>query len=123
MTVQNIRTNQPVGLIVFGFILCGLFLVPALREPLHGVVVTRTEVRIRNIMRTHVVSWDEIERFDLAKYDPWPKIGVAILKTGKRLPMVGVQWTPVGRSAENTVAALNEKLAATRAQDAQSQPI
>jgi hypothetical protein len=34
-------------------------------------------MQIRNIPRTHVSRWDEIERFELARYDPWPRIGAA----------------------------------------------
>lgn len=114
-TVEAIEEKEAsVVLIGFSALLMVAFLAPALREPFHGVIITPTQVRIRNIMRTHVLSWDEIERFELAKYDPWPKIGVAVLKTGRRVPMVGVQWAPVSRFAESTVVALNERLSALR---------
>jgi hypothetical protein len=122
-TVEAVEeTDASVVLVGFSALLMVAFLLVALREPFHGVVVTNSQVRIRNIMRTHVLGWDQIERFELAKYDPWPKIGVAILKTGRRVPMVGVQWAPLGQFAENTVMTLNRKLAATRALDTQNQP-
>jgi hypothetical protein len=114
IAVEAIRKNNGAVLVAFGFIMCAIFLIPTLREPFHGVVVTPTQVRVRNIMRTHVLSWDQIERFELAKYDPWPKIGVVVLRGGRRVPMVGVQRAPLGRFAENTVAALNERLAGIR---------
>jgi hypothetical protein len=111
MAIEAIHKDVGTGFVIFGFIWCAIFLVPTLREPFHGVVVTSTQVRVRNIMRTHVLDWDQIERFELAKYNPWPRIGVVALKGGRRVPMVGVQWAPLGSFAENTVAALNERLA------------
>jgi hypothetical protein len=125
MAVENIETDKQTRVtgttghilaIGLSFALMIAFLIPALRFPLHGVVVMPTKIIVRNIMRTHVLSWSEVERFELAKYDPWPRIGVAVLKSSRRVPMVGVQWAPLSRFAEKTVSALNEQLAA--AQDA-----
>lgn len=100
-----------------------VFLVPALRVPFHGVVVTDTYVRVRNITRTFALGWNEIERFELSRYASWPMIGVVILKNGDRIPMTGVQFALATRFAQNTVAALNERLATVRARDeTQSEP-
>lgn len=114
LAFEAVHTNEQAALVGMLFVFAIIALVPTLREPFHGVVVTSTQVRVRNIMRTHVLSWDEIERFELAKYDPWPKIGVVILKSGRRVPMVGVQWAVLSKFAENTVVALNERLATMR---------
>jgi hypothetical protein len=113
----------------YSFILIGLtgilmiaFLIPALRCPRSGVVVTSGSVMVRNILKTHVLRWDEVERFELTRYDPWPKVGVAILKSGRRIPMTGVQFALATRFAQNTVAALNAQLVEMRGQGAQGGP-
>lgn len=90
------------------------FLVPALRCPRSGVVSTSSNLIVRNILKTHIFRWDEVERFELTRYDPWPKVGVAVLKSGRRVPMTGVQFALATRFAQNTVASLNETLAAMR---------
>jgi hypothetical protein len=108
--VEDIEKHQTF-LACYAFVMMMLFLVPALRFPFNGVVVTPTNIVVRNIMRTHALSWSDVERFELAKYDPWPRIGVAVLKSGRRVPMTGVPWAPLSHFAEKTVAALNERLA------------
>jgi hypothetical protein len=117
LALEAIEKSDGAALVIIGFILCGVFLVPALREPFHGVVATSTEVKIRNILRTHMLSWNEIERFELARYDPWPRIGVAVLKAGRRVPMVGIQAARRSRLAEETISALNQELIARTAHE------
>ncbi len=109
--IEAINGGSGTVLVAFDFVLCTIFSVPAVRSLVYGVVITGTQLKIRNIMRTHVLRWDEVERFELARYDPWPRVGVAVLKSGRRVPMVGVQWAPLSRFAEKTVAGLNERLA------------
>lgn len=103
------------------------FLLAALRFPLNGVVVTPNEVRIRNITRTHVVRWGEVDRFELGRYKLWPQIGVVVLKDGRRIPMTGVQavrygWSPATKHARKTIAALSRRLAESRGETASSMP-
>ena len=69
-------------------------------------------VRIVNAFRTIDLSWGEIARFRVDRYGPYPKIGVAELKTGRRVHMAALQGpNPLGRprnrTAENLVASLN----------------
>jgi PH (Pleckstrin Homology) domain-containing protein len=114
----ELATEAPsTGLAAFDYVLAAIFLVPALREPLNGVVTTADKVLVRNVLRTRVLSWHEIEKFELARYDPWPKIGVAVLTSGARVGMVGVQWAPLSRYAEETVTALNSELVARQLTD------
>jgi Bacterial PH domain len=120
-TVEAVEESEgSVVLIGFSALLMMSFLIPALRESFHGVVVTGSQVRIRNIMRSHVLGWDEIERFELARYNPWPKVGVAVLESGRRVPMTGVQFALATRFAQDTVVALNTRLAAMRGRDFQT---
>lgn len=112
LSLESIEKDNGAVLITFGFVLFAIFLVPAARCIFYGVVVTESEVRVRNILRTHVLAWDEIDRFELTKYDPWPLIGVAVLKTGRRIPMAGIQWALLSHFAKDTVSALNDQLTA-----------
>lgn len=113
--VRQAEKPEPAGvLLVMSAILFVAFLVPTLRYPRHGVVATRDKLVIRNILKTHVVDWDDVDRFELGRYDPWPKVGIAVLRGGKRIPMTGVQWRPATPYAERTIAALNQELADLR---------
>lgn len=111
---EAISKDDGPAVITLCFILFAICLVPTIRCPFYGVVITDTKVRVRNILRTHVLRWDEIDRFEYEKYDPWPLIGVVWLKNGRRVPMGGIQWALLSKFAENTVAALNERLATMR---------
>ena len=42
------------------------FLIPLVRFPRNGVVTTSAEVTIRNILRTHVLQWGDLEHFEVA---------------------------------------------------------
>jgi hypothetical protein len=86
------------------------FLIPALRYPRNGVVASSEQLVIRNIYRTHVLGWHEIDHFEMASYGAWPRIGVAVLKDGRRVPMTGIQSGLASRFATRTVAALNTRL-------------
>jgi hypothetical protein len=102
------------------------FLIPAVRLPRHGVVTTSTELTIRNILRTYVVRWEDVERFELAPYDRLAgvKAGTVVLKDGRRITMTGVQtvafeWAYATKFAKKTIAGLNAQLAVMQGQDAQ----
>jgi PH (Pleckstrin Homology) domain-containing protein len=99
------------ALAVGALALMALWLVPLARVPFHGVVASAEGVRIRNVWGSHSVGWSEIERFETGSYGPWPWTGIAVLKSGRRIPIVGIQRGAIGRSTERTVAALNERLA------------
>jgi hypothetical protein len=114
---REVRDGGPVLLVCLDFVLAAAFLVAVLRVPFHGVVATAQGVRIRNVWRTHVLRWDEVERFESGVYAPWPWAGIAVLRNGHRIPIVGIQRGAIGRSTEKAVAALNERLAAARAAD------
>lgn len=85
------------------------FIVPAARFPRHGVVTSPTGIVVRNILRTYVLRWDEVERFELAS-DRFPSGGVAVVNDGRRIPMTGINQGLVGHFVTETVAALNEQL-------------
>lgn len=118
--IKAVNANEPSAVvIVLLCVLTILFLIPAIRFPFNGAVATPSALTIRNIVRTHVVKWEEIERFELTRHDPWPRVAVVVLKTGKHIPMTGVQAVPYERSpvtkfAKNTVASLNERLIVQR---------
>jgi hypothetical protein len=113
--VRQAEKPEPSGvLLVMSTILFVAFLVPTLRYPRHGVVATRDQLVIRNILKTHIVDWDDVDRFELGRYDPWPKVGIAVLRNGKRIPMTGVQWRPATPYAERAVAALNQERGSRR---------
>ena len=118
--IKALNTNEPsTAVVVLYSALMTVFLIPAIRFPFNGVVATSSMLKIRNIARTHVVSWEEVERFELARHDPWPRVAIVVLKTGKRIPMTGVQAVPYERSpvtrfAKKTIASLNEQLTAQR---------
>jgi Bacterial PH domain len=86
-----------------------VFLVPAVRFPRHGVVTSPSGIVVRNILRTHVLHWDEVERFEIAS-DFVTNGGVAVLFDGRRIPMTGINQGFVGHCVAETVAALNEEL-------------
>jgi hypothetical protein len=124
--IHNLEGAEPsLFLIVLEIILMLGFLVPAVRLPRHGVVTTSAELTIHNILRTYVIRWEDVERFELAPYDRLAgvKAGTAVLKDGRRITMTGVQtvafeWAYATKFAENTVSALNAQLAAMRDQTA-----
>jgi hypothetical protein len=120
--IHDVKETEPSSfLIVLDAILMIGFLIPAVRIPRHGVVTTSTKVIIRNIVRTYVVHWEDVERFELAPYDRLAGVraGTAVLKDGRRIRMTGVQtvafeWAYATKFAKKTVAALNEQLAEAR---------
>jgi membrane protein YdbS with pleckstrin-like domain len=118
------KEAQPATIILTALLMVA-FLVPAVRYPWHGVVATTKEIKVRNILKTHVVRWSEIDRFELTRHNPWPRVGVVALKSGKNIPMTGIQAVPYERSpitkfAMKTVAALNEQLTAVSSQGIES---
>jgi hypothetical protein len=113
--IGTIKESHPSPILIgFTGLLMIAFLIPALRYPRHGVVSTDSKIIIRNIFKTHTLRWDDVERFELTRYDPWPKVGVVILQDGGRIPMTGVQFALATSFAQNTIDALNTSLAARR---------
>lgn len=85
------------------------FLIPAIRYPLSGVWTNSRRVVVRNIFKTYVLRWDEVQRFELTRSETWPK-AIVRLKTGVRIPLTGVQYGLAAQAAEEVVAALNRQL-------------
>ncbi len=85
------------------------FLIPALRFPRNGVQVSDAKIVIRNILRTHVLQWETVERFEVSGAS-FTRTGVAVLKDGSRIRMTGIRSGLVDHFAQNTVAALNARL-------------
>lgn len=92
-----------------------------LRVPVWGIVTTERFLKIRNILRTYVVRWDDVEQFELGRHDPWPCVGIAVLKDGRRVPITAIQpaypWSPANKFARRTIPALNKELELSRCKD------
>lgn len=115
--INNAQEGKQTVLLVIDALLMLGFLAPALRCPWHGVIVSPKQVVVRNIMRTHRVMWGDIERFEIARYDPWPQVGVVVLRNGRRIPMTALQVALATKVAQRSVAELNRQLAAHTAAD------
>ena len=83
----------------------------AVRYVMHGVVADESGILIRNGLRSHRLAWAEMDHFEYARCDPWPRIGVAVLRSGRRIAMTGLQRGYVGDFPERAVDALNGQLA------------
>lgn len=108
--VEDAERGKPVVLLALDALLLLGFLIPAIRYPLHGVIVSPTEVVVRNIMKTHKIAWNNIERFEIARHDPWPQVGVAVLRNGRRIPMTALQVALATKVAQRAVTDLNQQL-------------
>ena len=89
---RDLREGQPSVIIGLDAILLTAFLIPAVRVPRHGVVVTPTELVIRNVFKTHRLHWDQVERFELNLRSSPPRVGVVVLADGSRIRMTGVSY-------------------------------
>jgi Bacterial PH domain len=81
----------------------------AVRFAVQGVLVDEVGVLIRNGLRSHRLRWEDIDHFEYARCDPWPRVGVAVLRTGRRIAMVSLQRGYVGHFPEQAVEALNRE--------------
>ncbi len=115
--VEDAELNKPAAIMVIDAVCMVAFLVPAVRFPYNGVIALPTEVVVRNIMKTHRIAWSEIERFEMAKYDPWPQVGVVVLRSGRRIPMTALQFALATTVAQRAVADLNRQLSARTGKD------
>lgn len=121
--VRDAERGKPAVLVVLDALLMLAFLIPAIRYPLHGVIVSPTEVVVRNIIKTHKIAWNDIERFEIARHDPWPQVGVAVLRNDRRIPMTGLQVALATKVAQRAVTDLNQQLSErTREGDAPAKP-
>jgi hypothetical protein len=113
---RNIKEPEPSDfLIAFDAIAFIGFLVPTLRVPRNGVLTTSRAVTIRNILKTHVLQWEQIERFELPRQDPRKRVAVAALKDGASVAMSGIRYSGLeSRSAQKIVEELNTQLAERR---------
>jgi Bacterial PH domain len=72
---------------------------------------TSRGVTIRNILKTHVLQWEQIERFELPRQDPRKRVAVAVLKDGASVAMSGIRYSGLeSRSAQRIVDELNAQL-------------
>ncbi len=102
------RGSSPVAAALTAICSIG-FLIPAIRYPVSGVWTNSRRVVVRNIFKTYVLRWEEVQRFELTRSDTWPK-AIVRLKTGTRIPLTGVQYGLAAHSAEEVVGALNRQL-------------
>ncbi len=108
--INDIDQHEQVGLVVFDGLLTIAFAIPAVRYPWHRVIARPERLVIRNITRTHSVAWDDVVEFQLTRHDPWPRVGVAVLRTGQRIPMTALQAARVTRVAERAISDLRQEL-------------
>ena len=83
----------------------------AVRFAIQGVLTDEAGVLIRNGLRSHRLRWEDIDHFEYSRCDPWPRVGVAVLRSGRRIAMVSLQRGYVGHFPERAVEALNGQLA------------
>lgn len=120
--VHDAKAESPsVFLICLDAALTAGFAVPVVRLPRHGVWVTSNKLTIYNILKTHVIYWDDVERFELISSDRLAgvKVGTAVLKDGAHIAMTGVRTIAFERAyatrfAKKTITALNAQLAEMR---------
>jgi len=108
----------PVG----GWIAIGVIAVFALRAMLRSVTASADGVRIRGLIRTHILGWPEIDHFSLGRLGLYPAVGIVHPKRGKPLAMSAIEVaklsTAQGRAnAEAMIAELNQLLAEHRGGD------
>jgi hypothetical protein len=82
----------------------------AFRTAIQGVLVDGSGVLIRNALRSHRIEWQEVDHFEYGRCDPWPRIGVTVLRSGRRIGMVSLQRGYVGHWPARAVAELNHRL-------------
>lgn len=63
----------------------------AYRLPPTAVLVRSEGLLVRNVLQTSEVSWSEIEGFDTAFKPLQGRVGVAVLRSGQRLPLSALQ--------------------------------
>lgn len=81
----------------------------AVRMAIQGVIADEKGVLIRNGLRSHRLRWDEIDHFEYGRCDPWPRIGLAVLRSGRRIAMVSLQRGYISHFPEQAVEALNSE--------------
>ncbi len=103
------RAETPARLFGVGLALIYGFL--GYRAARSRVYADASGVRIVNAFRTIEAPWVDIARFSVGRYGPYPKIGIAELKTGRRFHMSALQGpNPLGRPKNRTAETLVESL-------------
>jgi hypothetical protein len=110
----NIGEQNPSPIVVGNAIFLAAFVMSAARLSAIGVVVTSDGIKIRNVLRNHVVRWDEIKSFELDLNEPPPRCGKVVLDDGRQIRMTGVGYGRASHFAQNTVDALNRQLAGSK---------
>lgn len=94
-------------LLVGGTAALGWYL--AFRTAMQGVLADGAGVLIANGLRSHRLRWEEIDHFEYGRCDPWPRVGVAVLRSGRRIAMVSLQRGYIGDFPEQAVAELDRQ--------------
>jgi hypothetical protein len=81
----------------------------AVRLAIQGVITDENGVLVRNGLRSHRLRWEDIDRFEYGRCDPWPRVGVAVQRNGRRIAMVSLQRGRLGHFPEDAVAELNRQ--------------
>ncbi len=87
----------------------------AIRAALWSVKVGAEGVRIRGLVRTHMLSWSEIDHFSFGRLGLFPAVGIAHRKRGRPLAMSAIEVSNVsnakGRAgAQAMITELNQLL-------------
>ena len=85
------------------------------RIALAGVRLREEGLEVRGPLNGRVLRWDEIESFEIARWTVLPRLGLARLRDGSRVPLFGIQeirsaFNQGDRQAHEIVATLNERL-------------
>lgn len=102
---------------VAGYVAAALLLTAAIRAFfLVGVQIGQESIVIRGVLTTRRVAWSDIQGFSFGACSVFPNVGIATLRSGRKLPITaistGTVTVPAIRAnAEGLIARLNERLA------------
>ncbi len=112
--IEALERDDQLAIPILWGILLFVFAVPMVRSLRWGVIAGPTDVIVRNILRTHKVQLSEVDRCEIDRLDPWPRVGIVILQSGKRIPMTALQDGLAVHVAQRAVDDLNQRLATER---------
>lgn len=119
-TVTILDTTSSPAAALFVVVVPGwAFALAATRASTMGVRVSAEGIRVRNLLRTRDVGWDEIAGFSMGRTTLLPVVGMLELVDGSSIPISGIQprnilFFPGDRAAHQLVEQLNTELVAQR---------